>query len=1397
MAAQPKKRRSRFSTLLLLGLIPACSTDGCTGGCGGITPLPGGFVNEERVENAAALRLTESGIDFLEANVGNIAGNLIGADGGIVEFEIPETMGSFDPCPVFSCDINYTVCPGGADSNASPPKCDAEINLGGAELAITPIGPHNIQVAGEIPLRLQYLPLTSSICDMDITLNGNDSCPGDQQDFAMIAVTLEVSIETDLDPAHARLGYSRVRVVTVDISKPDIESALHFCGGFCSDVAEFAKGLIVDQLFGGIQDTLVGTLEEQLCQKANTTVDPPCPNGTNNVDGVCRYGSDSGSECVSIVLGADGHADLSGLLASISPGTKGGLDFLLAAGGQSQRDDGSGQTWGDLNPINNGASISAFGGVEPNPISGCVPLADLVRPSGLKIPNELIDDSLITDWPAGVAGPHVGIGISESFTNYALAGLYNSGLFCIGITTEQLDLLNSGTIGLLAQSLRDLGIQRETQPIAIVIKPTQPPAVTFGNGTNIESDPLIRLKLQQAGFDFYMFSTDRYIRFMTATFDIEAPVNLTVTPEGLVPVLETLKIENGTVNNSELLKEDPSGIAAALSGLLSNQIGSLLGDGLPAVDINGPLADFGIRLVIPETVEGQGSPGLRTLVKDGERYLSIFAGLEIPAQGNANANVVETQAEVTDVYVEEAGLRHGSITKDNAPIVTLKASAENAGGEPVEHQVRIDDGFWKPWTQDSTIRLQSDALRVEGRHTIEVRSRIVGQAYTLDETPEAFDILIDATAPEATISTLTEAGDVNLDVRDLVSKEATQVRYRFDDGAFSSWVAAADLPSIHVPEDAENVEVEMKDESGNVGTAQQAIIRGLPGEGGGCGCVVVGSEPSTPRWPLALLGMALFGSLAARRRRKQAPVAPRGAAPQPKSKAKASGIGAAILASPSRQAVAGAIVLAIGGTYSGCSCDEETDPDPDNYECKAPSCVTLEQGLIGAYTGADVDNDGTVWVSGYLEAAYEQAFPNYGDLVVGKVNSDNKVDWEIVDGVPSDPPPDPKATNVEGFRGGQTAPGDDVGIWTSLAINPASGLPAVSYYDRTNKALKFAERKGDSWTVTTVRDEPEGDVGKYSKLVYDGNTPVIAFMYIEPSGGGMLASGVKLARGGASGFTIEEVTRNEATPCRDGLCTGGTLCVADSGVCASPGSGCDSCGDGEECVTTDAGPGCAAVLKTPKIEAYPQAAGLYISVAKLPTGGIGIAYYDRVAGTLNVAGKEADGWTSHVVDGGLLANGTTSDVGLGASLFIDDGGVWHLSYVDGYNEALKYARVVEGAVEFTEQIDQGYGVNDVPHPDGQHIVGDDSFIHVTPSGSIQISYQDASNGTLRVATGTPNATGGNDWSVKVVESETFSGYFSRQIEVGGALKLLHWGRQIITAEDGLKKTVGDVSIASP
>src|SRR5262249_52825938 len=132
-----------------------------------------------------------------------------------------------------------------------------------------------------------------------------------------------------------------------------------------------------------------------------------------------------------------------------------------------------------------------------------------------------------------------------------------------------------------------------------------------------------------------------------------------------------------------------------------------------------------------------------------------------------------------------------------------------------------------------------------------------------------------------------------------------------------------------------------------------------------------------------------------------------------------------------RHAAAAATVIGLAGANAGCSCGDDPTVSP---ACNAPGCMTLQYGLIGAYTSVAV-HDGTVWVAGYAEADRNSGLPAWGDLAVGTWNG-TSVEWEAIDGVPLEPAVDPTRYNMKGFRGGQIESGEDVGTWTSIAIGP-------------------------------------------------------------------------------------------------------------------------------------------------------------------------------------------------------------------------------------------------------------------------------------------------------------------------------------------------------------------------
>ena len=503
-------------TVIALFLIAAgCSGGGCSSGCsscGGITPLTDGFDPVHRIENAGSARVTQSGLTFLQSNLGTLAKGILGAssgNGGVINFPVPMTSTSVN---LGIGSITATICPNGSNPSGNPELCNADIDIGNANLTITPTGPYDLSITGTVPLRVEDIQVSIGlgVCTptIDIAIDGDGSCPG-KGSYASIPLDVDIAIHVDTNMAHtARYGYSQITINKIVDSGPltsALDNDLQICNdGGCSGftccisdlcgcalggIADWSpvKNLIIGQLTGQLSSTLQSTIDDQLCQKATATV--PCPAGTT-ADGsqICRFNNDPNNACATTLLGTDGHMNLGSLLASLSPGTTGGLDFLFAAGGpdKNTNDPNSMLDWGDLDPTNSGVTLGLFGGAEANPLSKCVPMASLTLPTGIPIPDELFQNT-IPNWPSGMSGPDVEIALSERFTNYALGGVYNSGLLCIGISTESIPLLSSGTLSLFMPSLKTLGLQKEQQQVAIVIRPSQPPTAVFGNGTDLDA----------------------------------------------------------------------------------------------------------------------------------------------------------------------------------------------------------------------------------------------------------------------------------------------------------------------------------------------------------------------------------------------------------------------------------------------------------------------------------------------------------------------------------------------------------------------------------------------------------------------------------------------------------------------------------------------------------------------------------------------------------------------------------------------------------------------------------------------------------------------------------------------------------------------------------------------
>ncbi len=1354
------------SLVLMLGLtVFSCSGGGGCSSCEGcgVQPIAGGYPIDDRIPHSAQVRLTSSGIGFIEDNIDGIIGTVL-PDG--LDFEIPSTSGS-------ASGFDYDLCPSGG--------CMAHIEIDSLDIQST--APNRLSAhirviidsrdAGgardPIPIRLDPPILPAFTCDVDLdTRNGS-------RDF----VGLIANIDLVADDRPARLGYTRVVISDAalasgeGIENDDIEAS----GCFFDWLLNLLRGTLVGQLQDQISGLLDSALAEQLCTTHGMY---GCPDGTFSVpdsspESVCRFGPSESAECVPTLLGMDGEGDLGGtLLGGFSPGTHAYAQFLLAAGGDGQA-------------VNEGMTIDFFGGFRGTDRTfnttpahhSCVPT--IPPPDRPEIPQLAAFRGNVI--PGTSTETHVGFGIAEAYMDYAGYGMFDSGMLCLGAGTRLSQQLSTGLVSALIRSLNELTFPQGSSPLTIAIRPQTPPDFTIGAGT--EGDPLLQIALNQLQMDFYVWSTERYVRFMTFQTDLTIGIDLSVADNQLVPEIKYVNSTNSVVTNSELLSEQPTALASTLETVIGSFAG-MLSSSISPFDLPDIM---GFQLEVPA--------GGVTRVREGEHnFLGIFANLALASAPYTAP--VETTLTVSDLTLDRRSMDPNTWNEGEGNHVWLHFGAEGPLAVQFEYSYRIDGGPWSAWTTEPRVRVEDDVLLLQARHEIEGRARVAGEHASTDESPARAELLIDILPP--TVHVARTAGGVTVRANDIITaSDVLEVRYQVD-GEWTDW---GHVFTLDVPHDDADVVVEVRDEAGNVGRSQSALIRGLPNANvEGCGCSAPGSSGGGT--PLALVGLlGLFGLVVARRR-----------------------------GGPSLPFF---LTVALGLFAAGCNCGTPVTPEPCGGECNAarppgntagniccPSsdmCVdydltalcepgyqcavadvvvdemscgvscadctarpALDPGILATHLDTVLDSAGTVYISGYSPGD-PRGENLYGDLVFG-VWDGAEVEWDIVDGAPSMP-----ITNVPtGYRGGVSDPGDDVGRWTSIAM--AGDTFLISYYDATNGALKLAVGGPGGWDTHTVDDQ--GDSGRYSSLVItpDG-VPVIAYLRIEASTAtpGQVDSSVMVATANVaspSGPTDWTVTQVATGPmaCRPAFCESGTTCLA-SGQCVTPTSDCSAdCGSGNACFNGS----CTETIPTGYVEDLPPALGLYTSLAVDPTGGLALVYYDRSAG--NVHGARFDGatWgTPFLIDGYGAMEDFVGDCGMGADVAVDSAGLWHVAYIDGTEETLRYAQVQSNGTIVApgpEVVDDGSTIDGATrHTDGRHIVGDDASIVVLEGGGVRVAYQDSTIQNLVVAVRPP---GGGAWGISHIDEEGSTGYWVDQEVFGTTSYLTTWWR----ARDGRSTSNG-------
>lgn len=674
-----------------------------------------------------------------------------------------------------------------------------------------------------------------------------------------------------------RTGIGKLDVVTARFLEPGVETDDMTIG--CDGIVGLVLDLFRGPIYGTIEQTIEGLINEgefiaQVAQIPQAALPDPtnnfertiCPSGSvvdpdtvlADSDGLCYLDTngngardDGENTAAPMLLGAEGRLDMGEFISSFSPGLRSAVDFLFAV-------DGEGDASGSGSAL--GYTVDLFAGFNSVQTASCVPTLDPADVPAIPTVAQAsafrgADDS-----------HHISVGVSEEMLNYGAYQLWRSGALCIDVTSRLSDMLTTGLFSLLIP-FSPLYFPLGEAPLGIQVRPQRPPVITFGPGrprTDMPVDPLpdpfVSVSLPSLELHMYVWSSERYVRFMTVTGDLTVNV-LRLPLENGVLAFESddLEIEfnNTVVTNSDAIAQAPEVLASNVTRALAVAPGSVSGS-IPRVDVNAALntglLPIGVRVA---------DDFIRLVTSDEERFLGVFLDMEVPTAAPFIERA-DTQVELVRLSLPEdlRAFELETVGQGDLPSVEIAMDAQGPEGVEYEYQYRVGLGGWSDWTRSPYAVISDPSLVLQGRHSVQARARVVGSPETTDGTPARAEFIVDVLAPHVE-TVLTNAGTL-LRANDIVS-DAERLVYRFRERGTEAWSTWRTLAANEqVITDAQgHHEFEVRDEAGNVGH-NESSLRGLPppSDGGaGCGdCGVGGQSPTQPLWGVIML-LTLLGLL--------------------------------------------------------------------------------------------------------------------------------------------------------------------------------------------------------------------------------------------------------------------------------------------------------------------------------------------------------------------------------------------------------------------------------------------------------------------------------------------------------------------------------------------------------
>lgn len=856
--------RSTLLVLLASLVLGACAGDGCS--CSGFQQqeFPDEH-NDVTVPRSGQIRLTDTGMTFLEQQVPNILREAL-PDG--LNFCIPKTsQNRADICHVSQCDGGQTGC---------------QLNLSIEDVSIR-TAPQDDELLVDVTVGMlnETIPFDYSVgltakCVADLHEdNAANDVPG------TIDATIPVRFPVDQQ--------SPTRDVSVEIDDiatdlGDLGIDINGRGGFGNTVAcegadtivkPFARGEIEDRLTGELNTAVQNAVREQRCRPCGDDR-PACPMASSCEafnDGeaqYCAWDADDRDGCVRKPLGIEGRLVLNSLLGDFMEPDGANVDLVAKAADTADVADG-------------GLNLGMRAGFQYDKRRDCAPANPDTRPSLSPIPPS---SKIFTNSQPGSGDSFmVGLGLHENAVEQMAWSAWASGATCLKVGTGFSDMLTTESLSLFLSSLEQL--TDRSAPVFLRVVPQTAPTVELGSNTITETEdgyeleePLLTLDWSDLDLHFYAFAQDRYVRLYTTRVDIELPVGLTTDGMGsLVPVTGDLEaaVENIRVRNRGILAEDEETLRGIVPQLLSAALPRITGSLSDPIELP---TFFGYQVA----VEQQDITSV-----DNNQFIALYANFKyVGDAGQSLVTRLEPNIRETNVDVSPTGR-----ADLHRPEVDLTVGARRVGGGPVaadqlEYSYRVDNGFWSMYSKKPTLTIDDPVLALPGEHRIQVRARLPGTPGTASRPVET-RVTVDYQPPEVDLER--DAKRIVIEGDDIVTPDdALQYRYRVEasKGERTNWSAWSndhiiELDSLNVDGDSLRITGQVRDTSGYIGESSATFeapatderSTRVDGESdgpntgapmpGGCG-VAGGSAPGSSGGLLFGL-LAIFGALFRRRTR--------------------------------------------------------------------------------------------------------------------------------------------------------------------------------------------------------------------------------------------------------------------------------------------------------------------------------------------------------------------------------------------------------------------------------------------------------------------------------------------------------------------------------------------------